>query len=251
MVSGVANTYPTSYDDLLPGGTYNLMARYSGDTKYLPSSGTFTLTVTPEASRMLFWNGTALTASAPAATTIVYGSPVSVTVEPFSLNNNDVAIPTGTVGVYNNGSNDPMTIMPLSSEGTATFTSNLLTGNQTYSLVFGYAGDLSFGPSMSTANPYSVTVNQIATNTQVSAAGSAYTKATTVPSEVTAMVSPGLSIAAGSTVAVPGGFIADSTTYYTNDGNGQPSTAYTPNQTITVPANLPGAAPQAGVCYRA
>jgi subtilase family serine protease len=186
LVSGVATS---TYNYFLPGGTYNVTARYGGDSTFLPSVGTYPITVTPEPSRTFIWSSTY---ASPA--TVTYGTKISVTSEAFSLNNNNVSTPTGTMSVYSNGGNDPIVVLPLSSEGTATLVTNLLGGSQTYSLVFTYSGDPSYQISSNAASPYVVSVTQAATTTSLAASGSASAK---TPITLVATVASPASLATG------------------------------------------------------
>ena len=185
LVSGVATS---PYNLLLPGGSYNVTARYAGDTTNLPSVGTYPVIVTPEPTRILTISNTY-----PSGSSVPYGTTVKLTVEPFSLADNTVAAPTGTMGFHNN-SNDPMTILPLSSEGTATFSTNLLGGGQTYYLVYAYSGDRSYQPSTTVLTPYVIQITQAATTTSLAASSSA---SKNTPVTLSATVSSPASLATG------------------------------------------------------
>ncbi len=125
----------------LPGGTYNVTASYPGDTTYEAStSPAIPITVTPEASQL------EIISSIPASGgTAPYGSPVSITIEPYSLTKSNVSTPTGTISVFNGGTY-PIQILPLNAEGAATFYSTILTQGS-YSFTFKYSGDPSYAPS--------------------------------------------------------------------------------------------------------
>jgi subtilase family serine protease len=185
LVAGVATS---PYNLLLPGGTYNVSARYAGDATNLPSVGTYPVIVTPEPTRILTISSTYASGSS-----VPYGTTVKLTVEPFSLADNTVAAPTGTMGFHNN-SNDPMTILPLSSEGTATFSTNLLGGGQTYDLVFAYSGDRSYQNSTTQQTPYIIQVTQAATTTALAASSSA---SVNTPVTLSATVSSPASLVTG------------------------------------------------------
>ena len=59
------------------------------------------------------------------STNIPYGTPISITVEPYSLaSTNNVAIPSGSINVTDGATQ--ITTLPINSEGAATFSSNLL-----------------------------------------------------------------------------------------------------------------------------
>jgi hypothetical protein len=129
--------------NVLPGGTYNIYAHYAGDGTYASSVGAATpstLTVKPEACQMVVYGHNV---NIGATTNIPYGSPVSITVEPYSsATTNNVGIPSGSINVINNGT--LLTTLPVNSEGSATFSSNLLTTGP-HTIVLTYPGDASFG----------------------------------------------------------------------------------------------------------
>jgi hypothetical protein len=145
----------------LPGGTYNVYARYAGDGTYASSVGAATpatLTVMPEACQMVVYGHNINIGS---TTSIPYGSPVSITVEPYSsATTNNVGIPSGSITVTDSGTT--ITTLPINSEGAATFSSNLLSqGN--HSITLSYAGDASFTSCQS--GPYLATITKAATTT--------------------------------------------------------------------------------------
>jgi hypothetical protein len=156
----------SSYN-LLPGGSYKIYARYAGDSThggpYAPSvSAPYQILVKPESCFMVVYANSIAT-SGP---NLAYGSPVVITAEPYStLNPSNVAIPSGSMTVKDNGT--VITTLPLNSEGAATFHSNLLAYG-THSLVVSYGGDASFGSCQTP--PYGVTVTKAATSTIINAA---------------------------------------------------------------------------------
>jgi hypothetical protein len=148
--------------NLLPGGTYNVYARYAGDSTYASSvSAPYNITVAPEACQMVTYihaNNIKLTGP----TTIPYGSPVIVTVEPYSKATTlNVGTPSGSIQVFDNGIQ--ITALPFDSEGAATFTSNLLALGS-HSLVLTYPPSATFNPGCS-AGPFVATITQAATTT--------------------------------------------------------------------------------------
>ncbi len=149
--------------NLLPGGTYNIYARYAGDTTYGSSvtSTPYTITVKPEACQMVVYNHNINTGS---TTSIAYGTPVSITVEPYSAaSTNNVGVPSGSISVTDNGSS--ITALPVNSEGSATFTSNLL-AQGSHSITLTYLGDASFSATPACkAGPFLATVTKAATST--------------------------------------------------------------------------------------
>jgi subtilase family serine protease len=134
----------TTTSDLLPGGTYNIYARYAGDGTYASSVGNgnpATLTVQPEACQMVIYGHNI---NIGTNTNIAYGTPISITAEPYShLSTNNDGIPSGSIQVLDNSA--LITTLPVNSEGAATFTSNLLPVSATqHKIVLNYLGDASF-----------------------------------------------------------------------------------------------------------
>jgi hypothetical protein len=153
----------TSYLAGLPGGTYQLSARYAGGGTFEPSVSTpFTVTVTPETSTVNLINLVNLSTST--TTSVTFGQSVSVGALVFSATNrNSIGLPTGAVTVLDNGST--LTTVPLDATGLATFTAQLPVGS--HSLTFSYPGDPSYNSS-STTTPLTVTVTAQPTTTIVS-----------------------------------------------------------------------------------
>jgi trimeric autotransporter adhesin len=148
--------------NLLPGGTYNVYARYAGDSTYAPSvSAPYNITVAPEACQMVTYiHANNINLISP--TTIPYGSPVVVTVEPYSkTTTNNVGTPSGSIQVFDNGVQ--ITALPFDSEGAATFTSNLLALGS-HSLVLTYPPSATFNPGCS-AGPFVANITKAATTT--------------------------------------------------------------------------------------
>jgi subtilase family serine protease len=201
LVSGVATS---DYTDLLPGGTYNVVARYAGDSTFNPSVTSQPITITPEPSRILIDSSSMVSGSS-----VPFGTTVTVTVEPFSMNNNDVSTPTGTLSVFNSGASYPFLLMPVGSEGTATFSSTLLPGNTTYNLLFSYSGDSSYQPSTNSSNLFKLIVTQASTTTTLAATNTAATS--TTPITLTATVQAATGSAAASTGVAPTGSVTFST----------------------------------------
>jgi len=202
LVSGVASS---TYDYFLPGGSYNVTARYGGDSTFLSSTTSQAITITPEASQVLLFSSSPTTGSS-----VPFGTLVKATVWPVSLNNNNNnSTPTGTISVFNNGSSYPFLLMPVGAEGTATFSSTLLTGSTTYSLYFSYSGDNSFQPSTSQSSLYKVTVTQ-ATPT-ITLSPSSTTASPGVPITLTATLQATAGTPAASTGVAPSGTVTFST----------------------------------------
>ena len=127
--------------NLLPGGSYNIYARYAGNSTYAASvtSSSYPIMVKPEGCQMVVYGHNINTGS---STNIPYGTPVSITVEPYSLaSTNNVAIPSGSINVTDGATQ--ITTLPINSEGAATFSSNLL-AQGSHSIKLTYPGDASF-----------------------------------------------------------------------------------------------------------
>lgn len=153
-LAGGSATDPSN--PLLPGGTYHILARYGGDQTYQPSlsaGSTVTVSTSPCVLHVF-------TQSIQSGATIPYGTPVSITMEPFdSVNTADVSNATGFLAVKDNGT--ALANITLNSTGTGIFTSAaFLPGS--HQLTFSYNGDPSF-QSCSLATPLSFTVTAVPT----------------------------------------------------------------------------------------
>jgi hypothetical protein len=203
-----AGSTTASYNYFLPGGSYNVTARYAGDTNFLPSTASTPITITPESSRILMYSSFTGTPSSPvtlsSGKTVPFGTFVNLTIEPFSLTNNNVSTPTGTISVYSNGNDYPYLLLPLSTEGTATYSTNLLSGG-TYSLVFEYSGDPSYAPSTTSSSPFSVTVQSAPSVTTLATTSS--TVYSSVPVTLTATVQATTGSLAQATGVAPTGYV--------------------------------------------
>jgi len=142
----------TAIPDLPGGGPYNVIAKYSGDTKFAPSSSTaVSVTVTPEAS--------ATTISIVSGTT---GNPISSAASGslifISVNvagNSGQGVATGTVTITDADASDGATLT-LNSIGNAELqTTTLPSGSHSFSA--SYSGDPSFNSSSTTA-PATLTI---------------------------------------------------------------------------------------------
>jgi hypothetical protein len=149
--------------NLLPGGTYNLYARYAGDTTYAPSvSATpYSITVTPENCQLKVYSSNITTTS---TTSIPYGSSVTITAEPYpAISTQYVSIPSGSIQVFDNGKQ--ITTLPVNSEGAVTFQSNLLAFGS-HSIVLTFGGDASFNKCVAPASGgYLANITKAATTT--------------------------------------------------------------------------------------
>jgi large repetitive protein len=156
----------------LPGGTYNLTARYGGDGTFASSvSAPVSLTVAPEASVVSFHlevTDPNTGNPGPYTGTAQYESPlwVSVTVAGKS----GQGLPTGTVNILN-GKRVAMSA-PLTSSGTA----YISTGDGAYTFPVGtstvsvqYLGDNSFDSGTSAPQQVTFQKQQVSTNVGISA----------------------------------------------------------------------------------
>jgi hypothetical protein len=206
--------------DLLPGGTYNIYARYAGDTKYSPSvtSAPYTITVRPENCQMVVYGHNI---NVGTNSNIPYGTPVSITVEPYSAaTTNNVGIPSGSINVTDN--NGSITTLPINSEGAATFNSNLLAIGS-HSIVLTYPGNASFNacstgaflatvgkaPTTTTLNPTnadvtqgSISVTAYVTPTAITVNGTTYPSNGTAPAGTVTFTSGTKTL--GTVTMVPG-----------------------------------------------
>ena len=142
----------TTIPNLPGGGPYNVVAKYSGDTKFAPSSSTtVSMTVTPEpsATTISILSGT----TGNPISTAAFGSLVFVSVN--VAGNSGQGVPTGTVTLTDAGASDGATLN-LNSLGFAELQSTTLpSGNHSFSAT--YSGDPSFNSSATTA-PASLTI---------------------------------------------------------------------------------------------
>ncbi|MGA3371001.1 MAG: Ig-like domain repeat protein [Terracidiphilus sp.] len=139
----------------LPGGSYELTARYGGDGSFASSAATpVSLTVTPEASATTIRYGfrVPVTSKLPPKGEAYYGSDLSFTATPASLAAKTTGLATGSV-TFTDG---PTTVtVPLDSNGTATWwPQNFAIGS--HSVTANYSGDASY--QASTSAPLALTV---------------------------------------------------------------------------------------------
>ncbi len=182
----------------LPGGSYQLTAKYGGDGNFAASTSTpVSMTVTPEASvtsvlGQYIYTSFASSATETLASTIAnngqvpFGSEWSFTATPTGNEQNALALGTGTA-TFTDGSTTAA--IPLNANGTATWTPpNLAIG--AHSLTVTYPGDASYQASTST--PLAFTVVK----------GSAAFSAIPEVSESYGLNGPGYSYPAGTTLVV-------------------------------------------------
>lgn len=172
--------------NLLPGGTYNIYARYAGDNTYLPSvtAAPYNITVQPENCQMVVYGHNI---NVGTTSNIPYGTPVYITAEPYSAATTmNVGIPSGSIQVLDN--NALITTLPVNSEGAATFSSNLLPLGS-HSIVLKYPGNASFnacqtGAFLATVGKAPTTTTLTPTNADTTQ-GSISVTATVTPTPIT------------------------------------------------------------------
>ena len=154
-----------SFGALLPGGSYNVVARYAGDANYAPATASTSVTVTgvPAQLTMLttdqlnnplpVYNGQTL----PYGTTVHFGFFVSDANDP-----NDPASATGNIILMDGGKQ--VAILPVGSEGFASFTSSTLAaGAHIFSAT--YSGDATFSAASLTGPGPFLTIAGVPTTT--------------------------------------------------------------------------------------
>jgi Bacterial Ig-like domain (group 3) len=171
----------SSSTQLLPGGSYNVAAHYSGNGNFLPSdSNAAPVTVNPEPST------TAINAETldqnfkfQTFTTGPYGSFVYLVAD--VTGSSGQGIPTGSVNFVDAGANGNLGLFPLNSQGntaTPNFVNSPVGGSPSglfslavgsHSLTASYLGDNSFNSSAS--SPLNLSITPAATTTNVTSAG--------------------------------------------------------------------------------
>jgi len=180
-LSGGSTTINTTF---LPGGSYNLTARYAGDTTFAPSTTSpgVPVVVNKEASRLQYGivtfdpNTGAITSTN--ATSLVYGSPYILRIDILNSTNTACQLlvtngvttgcafdATGTVTITDNGSPLDTGTFVINSAGHAEDQPIQLSGG-TNNLSAIYSGDISYNPVVT---PLTDTVTVSKAPTQVSA----------------------------------------------------------------------------------
>jgi subtilase family serine protease len=220
----LVNGTVTFSTNLLPGGTYPVLAHYEGNGALSSSDShpPMTVSVNVEPSK------TAITFLTFASTTITphtgnvsvpYGSPYILRVDVANAGGTSCAgstpvtatatpCPTGSVTITDNGG----ALNDFNNANSSTLNNQGFLEDQpiqlsagTHNILASYAGDSSYGPSTSTTNPLSVTITQATTATVVksSATSIAAGASVTLTATVTAATSNG-EAPCGSGVANPG-----------------------------------------------
>lgn len=182
----------------LPGGSYNIYARYAGDANFGSSTSTLIpVSVLPESSTLTLGTSSVSNSSPYAitpTTTFSYGQ--FVWVDAIPRGGSGIGVPTGTVTISDtitnaNGTNTvSLGTLPLNSTGQAFLAAGSITSSSiedlviyqninafvggSHSLTATYSGDPSFnsttgGPFNFTVNPVSVTPTLASGETQITA----------------------------------------------------------------------------------
>jgi trimeric autotransporter adhesin len=162
----------------LPGGSYNLYGRYSGDTTFATSQSTpVSITVNPENSVIqisAFQNQTSpYPPQTPLGKSVQYGTIVGIDLQIAGAAGTVDGIATGTTAYSDNGSS--IATLPLNSNGASVYSSAGWTVGS-HSVTASYSGDASYNASTTSAgSPIAFTVTQGATQTSL------VPNATTIP----------------------------------------------------------------------
>lgn len=167
----------------LPGGTYQLTARYAGDTTFASStSAPITLNVAPENSTVnltpRYWNGATFVATSSGAS-YPYGTFIVVDAQPIGVNatkGGTDGIASGTLTMTDASSAGSISSgsLSLNSQGLAEWQPSAAFSVGANSISASYQGDASFNASTS-ATPASVTISQATPATLLGAGPSAIT----------------------------------------------------------------------------
>jgi trimeric autotransporter adhesin len=166
-LSGGAYSSGANAMTTLPGGSYNIWAKYAGDTKNGASTSTpIPITVTPENSGIYFnviepQNGELFTVGSP----VSYGQVLTLSAEPTpssqlaAVENCTTSCPiftepTGTVSFADNGT--ALNTAVLNAEGDAEYTLPTAYNVGAHSVTASYSGDQSYNPSTAAAIAFTV-----------------------------------------------------------------------------------------------
>ncbi len=203
LASGVVN----STTNLLPGGSYKVIAHYEGDSTYggSYSTPTGTITVSPEPSTVFMGSPAGLITPGGYVTTVVYGTGAFdqylLRADVYSVANGqcttstlgEVACPTGTMTFTDNGNPLDGGAFKLNSFGYAEDQAVQLTGGS-HSIVASYGGDPSYNSSQTTATvtvtPATTSISNVGTNVSSVAAGAQFNVSATVAATASFGVAP-------------------------------------------------------------
>jgi hypothetical protein len=172
----------------LPGGSYNLTANYGGDGTFAPSVSTPPIPVTvsaePSTLELFIQDFSAATSQGSTATSVPYGTYVSVSAQPFST----AQVNSGQQPSYTQQATGTVTFsstpafaalnqkVNINSNGLAEIPGQISLAYPpgTYSVSASYSGDPSFSASTAAAQTFTVTKNNVTipTPTNGTAAGS-------------------------------------------------------------------------------
>jgi pro-kumamolisin-like protein/Big-like domain-containing protein len=162
-----ANPGDPTLGGLLPGGSYLVVARYTGDATYSPALASTSVTVTGVPAKLVIvttgsqgnplpvYNGQSL----PYGTNVHFSFFVSDAIDP-----NDPASASGNIILTDGGKQ--VAILPLSSEGFATFSSSTIpAGAHVFNAT--YSGDSTFSAASLTGPGPSLTIAAVGTTTSL------------------------------------------------------------------------------------
>jgi trimeric autotransporter adhesin len=163
-LSGGSYTSGANSIAFLPGGSYNIWARYAGDTKNGVSTSTpIPITVTPQNSSVLF-NAIEPSNNGALSSPVPYGQVVTLSAQPYpasdtafptcSTNCYTFGVPTGTV-TFSDGSTMLNSAL-VNAEGDAEFTPAATFNAGSHSVTASYSGDSSYNASTASAVTFTV-----------------------------------------------------------------------------------------------
>jgi hypothetical protein len=157
-------TYP-GIGGLLPGGSYSVVARYAGNGSYAPATTSSPVTVTSVPAKLVVLTTDQLNNPLPVynGQAVPYGTNVHFTFFVSDLMDpNDPASASGSIILTDGGKQ--VTILPLGSEGFASFSSSTLAAG---AHVFGatYSGDSTFSTASLTGPAPSLVISGVPTTT--------------------------------------------------------------------------------------
>ena len=184
---------------LLPGGSYSVVARYAGNATYAPAVASTPVNVSSVPGKLVVETTDQAGNPLPLFTgqSVPYGTNVHFTFFVSDANDpNDPESATGFVTLMRNGKT--MTVLPLDSEGFASFSStHLPSGTQVFNAT--YSGDSTFNAATLTGGGPSVTITGAPTTTSListdpnpnSANNTMVLVATVTPTVATSGAAPG------------------------------------------------------------
>jgi len=137
----------------LPGGTYQLTARYGGDSAFASSTSTAqTFTVAPEKSTLSL---AVIGTNGSSASNLTYGVPVNFSAEPIGVNASSSQLDGIATGSVAFNLDSQTTTVPINTGNIASWTAPALSvGSHTASA--SYSGDASFQSSTAAAQTFSI-----------------------------------------------------------------------------------------------